>query len=71
MRQLYVLAGTSTTSFEFDVTNEDSLVIRAYDMHRGEINDHSNHLPVSGIYTLRVFNANADGDFTIAMLVQQ
>lgn len=70
-RQLFVSAGTSGTSFRFDLSDEDTLYVRNYDFHRGEINDDKWPFPVRGRYTLRVTDASADGNFTIRMLIQQ
>ena len=70
-RQIYVLAGTSTTTFRFDLSDEDTLYTRSYDFHKGEINDDERRFPVRGTYTLRVTDASADGDFTVRMMIQQ
>lgn len=70
-RQIYILANTSTTTFRFDVTNEDSLVIRSYDFHKGEINDDYHLFPVRGVYTLRIRDCVPDDTFKVAMVIEQ
>lgn len=70
MRQLYVMSGTSNVIFRFDITDEDGIVQRYYDFHKGHIDD-SEVLPVRGVYTLRVTDAQLDGDFTVKMSIEQ
>ena len=70
MRQFYITAGTSGTTFRADITDDNSVVVRSYDIHQGEINDIKT-LPVVGTYTLRVTNASADGNFTCVMMCQE
>ena len=68
--QLFVNAGTSTTIFRANLTDEDGDVIKDYDFHRGQINDlFRDPVPVVGVYTINVTNASADGDFTCKFLV--
>jgi len=69
-RQIYVIAGTDTTSFRFDVTNDHSVAVRSYDFYKQELID-DGILAMRGVYTLRVTDADADGNFTIGMLIQQ
>jgi len=72
MRQLYIIAATAGVTFRADLTDENSDVVRSYDFHKTEINDTPvGPLPVSGIYTIRVTNASADGQFTVKMMVQE
>ena len=69
-RHIFVRAETASTTFRFDIQDEDSVAVRSYDWHREDIN-HETTLPMKGRYTLRVTDATADGDFTVRILVQQ
>ena len=69
-RQIYIIAGTSTTTFRANIVDPDSLNVRRYDFHREEIND-SEVLPMVGIYTIQITNASADGPFTCRMLIEE
>ena len=71
LRHVYVLAGTSTTSFRFDIADSDAVYLRSYDFHNQEINDDETSLPVRGILTARVTNASADGQFTVRLSFEQ
>ena len=52
------------------MTDQDSDIPISYDFHRGEINDECS-IPLVGIYTLRIKNANVDGTFTVKLLIEQ
>lgn len=72
LRQVYLLAGTSTTIFRATLVDENSATIRSYDFHRGEINDdHSPPIVVQGIYTINIQNVSTDGPFTCVLGIQE
>ena len=69
-RQIFVRAETATTTFRFDLQDEDSVVTRSYDWHTEDINDETT-FPMKGQYTMRITDATADGDFTVRISIQQ
>jgi len=67
-----VRANTATTLFRANVTNKNSVVIRNYAFHTGEIVDDTTKTPVQGQYTINITNASvADETFRILFSVAE
>ena len=71
-RQIIIQAGTSSTNFSANLTDDDALAVRTYSTISGGILiDDNRVLPVKGTYTMQVTGATADGRFTCVMLVEE
>jgi hypothetical protein len=68
---ILVSAGTSTTTFRANVTDDDSLTVREYATVTGTLLDDNRPLAVRGTYTIEVTNASADGNFTTLLMVEE
>ena len=67
-----IRANTNTTLFRASVSNKNSVVIRNYAFHTGEIVDHDTKTPVQGQYTINITNASvADETFRILFAVAE
>ena len=67
-----VQAPTSTTTFDFKLTDEDGIVIQldGWKRIREELNDLI-YLPVSGVYTMAIENSSADETFKVKLLADE
>lgn len=64
LKQIIVKAATSTTTFEFDITDEkDNVIFTTEYPATGTLREEKD-IPVKNILTLRVFNSSVDEAFT-------
>jgi len=59
-----VQATTSSTTFDFSITDESGIVIKSWTANTGELNEEM-YTPVSGILTLDISNSSRDESFNI------
>ena len=71
MKQLYIIASTSTVLFRVNVTDDHSTAVRSYDFQKGELNDDIRDLVVKGPYTVQITDASADCDFSGLIMVRE
>lgn len=71
LRQLLITAQTSGTIFRANITDDGGDIVRSYEFAKTQINDDNRPLPVTGIYTLNITNASADGQFRVKFVVQE
>ena len=69
-RQVYVKSATSSTVFDFTITDEDDIDVRTFTDITGVINDLT-QTPLKGTITLAITNATADEGFTILLCFQE
>ena|SRR3990167_2117750 len=71
VRQVYIKAGTNTTVFKANLTDDNSSdVLRNWGYHTGEIND-LQALPVKGPVTINLTNLNQNDSFTVRVSVER
>jgi len=70
-RQVLIQANATTTTFRADITDENSVVIRRWAYHKGELNDSELALPLSGAVTVNITNASANDTFTLLLSVEE
>ena len=69
--QLLIRANVATTLFRADITDENSIIIRNYGYHSGEINDIGFFLPLAGVTTINITNASPNDTFTVLLSVAE
>ena len=67
--QIIVKPTTSSTQYDFKITNSLNMDIYSVDSEVGKWNDLLT-LPMVGIYTYTIDNATADEDFTVVLEVR-
>jgi len=65
-----VQATTATTTFDFSLTNEDSMVIKSWTAVTDELNDQV-YIPLRGRYTMAIANATKDEVFKILLMIDE
>ena len=75
LRQVLIRAGTSSTIFRADITEDGGQAIVNYDFHEGEIKDGGKGgalpIPVLGKYIVNITNASRDDIFYVRFLVEE
>lgn len=69
LRQIIVKAATTTTTFDFSITDEKDNVVYTYEGATGTLNELL-YLPMRGVYTLAVANSSADEAYTGRLLLE-
>lgn len=69
LRQVYVEPTTSSTQYDFKLTNSASLDVYLTTSNTGVLSDET-ALPVRGTYSYTIANATADEEFNIYLGVQ-
>lgn len=64
LKQIIVKAATITTTFDFQIIDENSLIIYNTDTPVTGILRHEIELPLKGVCTIKVLNSSADEAFT-------
>lgn len=67
---LHVESLTGTTTFDFQIIDWNSRIVRRYEAETGYIND-SEPLPLDGKYTLKIVNASVDEKFKILLVLKE
>ena len=67
--QILVKPTTSTTTYDFSLTDSGSIVVYESTDETGTMNDFIT-LPVSGNYTASIANASVDEDFSVLIVVR-
>lgn len=70
-RQVYVKAGTSTTVFRMNITDEDGDNIVDYGFSTGMLNDCSIAIPMSGTHMINITNASPDDTFKVKLKLEE
>lgn len=71
VRQMYIKAGTNTTTFKINLTDDNSSdVLRNWGYHTGELNDFE-EIPIKGPVTINITNLNQNDSFTVRMAVER
>lgn len=65
-----VQATTATTTFDFSITDDHSIVIKEWIGNTDELNEEVS-TPVAGKYTLSISNASVDEDFTVYLGIDE
>ena len=75
LRQFLIRAGTSTTVFRANLTEQGGITALNYGYHTGEINDTGASgalpFPMVGYYTLNITNASPNDTFDIRLLLEE
>lgn len=69
-RQTIIKAQTDSTVFKFNIVDDDSVTIRNYGIHKGELNDTQDY-PLEGVNTLNITNVSATDTFDIKLMVRE
>lgn len=69
-RQVFVVANTSTTTFNTTITDDAGLEVMRYSAQTGEFNDIT-AFPMSGQYSINITNASADDVFKLYFAVEE
>ena len=75
MSHVCLHSADGTTTFDFDMTDADGLIV--YDTDRRDktaihyLDDDEVHVPLTGIYTCRIYNASSDQTFTGRIMVEE
>jgi len=70
-RHLVILANTSTTVFRASLVDDNSLTIKNWGFSKGELNDDTISIPVSGAYVLNITNASSNDIFNGVLSVNE
>lgn len=65
-----VQAATETTTFDFSITDNSSIVVKNWIGITDELNEEI-YIPVEGKYTLRISNASANENFTVYLGIDE
>jgi len=65
-----VQATTTTTTFNFSITDEDGIVIKEWIGNTDELNVET-YIPLEGVYTLAIATASADEVFKVYLGIDE
>lgn len=71
LRNVYVIANTSTTVFRFNLKDEDGLTRQDYGFSKGMLNDNLIQYPIAGQYTLNITNASPNDTFAVRLGIEE
>lgn len=71
MTKILVQAATSTTSFDFQIIDHNNIIIYDRSGDVGKFVDNFSNEHVYNNFTVKIFNASADEDFTVLLVFKE
>lgn len=69
-RHIIIKPATSTTSYEFNITDFQDVIIYERDTETGTFTELI-EMPLSGVYTMNITNATVDEEFIIQLILAE
>jgi len=71
LKEIYVKAASSSTTFDFDLIDSKDRIIYDEDGNYGFLHQVEREICLKGIYTMRIANASANEPFTVYLAVDE